>query len=77
MPLVPVAKVFPFVPVTVALGVLDVLQVIEEEQVLAPAVMVQGFGEALMVPVGAGFTVRLADAVRPVHPSPWQFTEYQ
>ena len=56
----PPANVCPLGMVTVALGVLEVLQVIEEEQVLAPAAMVQGFGEALMVPVGAGVTEPLA-----------------
>ena len=55
LPLVPPANVCaPLLIVTVALGVLAVLQEMVEEQVLAPALMVQGFGEALMVPVGAG-----------------------
>ena len=54
VPLVPPAKVCPFGMVTEALGVLEVLQEIEEEQVLCPAVMEQGFGEAEMVPVGSG-----------------------
>ena len=60
VPLVPPANACPLGMVTVALGVLDVLQVIEEEQVLCPATMVQGFGEALMVPVGPGVTEPLA-----------------
>ena len=52
LPLVPPANVCaPLLIVTVALGVLAVLQEMVEEQVLAPALMVQGFGEALMVPV--------------------------
>ena len=38
--------------VTVALGVFVVLHEIAEVQVLAPALMVQGFGEAEMVPEG-------------------------
>ncbi len=63
VPLVPLAKTLPFVPMTVALGVLAVLQEMVEEQVLCPAVMVQGFGEALMVPVG-----RAAQEVEPWMP---------
>ena len=52
VPLVPPANVCPLGMVTVALGVFAVLQEMVEEQTLCPAVMVQGLGEAEMVPVG-------------------------
>ena len=51
-PLVPPAKTCPSGMVIVALGVLEVLQEMVEEQTLCPAEMEQGLGEAEMVPVG-------------------------
>ena len=72
LPLVPPAKVWPFGMVTVALGVLAVLHEMVEEQVLAPATMEQGLGEALMVPVGRGVTEPLVPGFELLRP-PYAF----